>query len=136
METLRLGHAMADHQGIISNVDPIFCELLGMDPADVIGRHVHDITHPDDRGRNIEAIERLLDAKQPYRIDKRYVRRDGSTVRVRNYVSLFCSNEGQPRVITAAHPVPANDLDCDLPDRRNSSIYDALDRLAEVVVKR
>ncbi len=56
-----------------------FCEMLGYEESDLIGRTIIDITHPDDIAESERLFRALAKKTQPYRIEKRYMRKDGST---------------------------------------------------------
>jgi len=134
VEPSRLGHAVADHKGIISAVDPVFCDQLGMASWEVIGRHILDITHPDDRLRNRGAIDRLIRERRPYRLDKRYIRGDGSTIEVSVHASFLDDGGTTPRMIAATE---RRDGIGKVSRRsggasRDQSVFDALDRMAKL----
>jgi len=136
MNELVLGHVLADANCVIRYVDPIFCELTAFRPEDAIGRHLSDITHPDDWKGSKEAIEALLAYDRPFRLEKRYVRADGKAVTVRIHASLFREAGAPPQMIAATELItpgvraPRTDQDSD------RTIHDALDRLADVVMTR
>src|SRR5690606_19819808 len=81
-----------------------FCEITGYSEAEVCRLTFDDITHPDDREANRAAIEAVLrgDADR-WDIEKRYIRRDGSTVWVHVSGKLMLDEAGRPyRVIANA----------------------------------
>ncbi len=64
-------------------------EILGAGRDELIGRSARDITHPDDLDADRELAGQLLAGDRAhYSIEKRYVREDGSIVRVNQAVSL------------------------------------------------
>jgi len=72
-----------------------FCEITGYSEAEVCRLTFDDITHPDDREANRAAIEAVLrgDADR-WDIEKRYIRRDGSTVWVHVSGKLMLDEAG------------------------------------------
>ena len=61
-------------------VNDLFCELTGRTRADLLGRSVRDITHSEDFARNQPLFEKLLATGQPFDIENRLIRPDGSHV--------------------------------------------------------
>ncbi len=76
-----------DLNGRIFNVNERYCEILGRLRDDLIGRSMHELTHPDDLRRNIETFEKAISSGASYQIEKRYLRPDGSAVWVNNTVT-------------------------------------------------
>jgi PAS domain S-box-containing protein len=63
-----------------------FCLMLGYSAKELEQRTWQEVTHPDDVSGDLAAGRQVLDGKQSYyTMDKRYVRKDGTTV----WVSLF-----------------------------------------------
>ena len=98
---MKIGHSLADFGGIILDVDPTYAEMLERDPREIVGRHLLEITDPRDRGNNLALLDGLRDEGRSYIITKRYVRGDGSLVKVRNHVSIFRDGLGAPRLVAA-----------------------------------
>lgn len=61
-------------------VNQYFCDLLGREKEELLGLRMQDVTHPGDVARNLEAIERSKAGGGSYRIEKRYIRKDGSII--------------------------------------------------------
>ena len=125
---------MADQDGVISHVDPAFCELVGRPRSELLGRHFLDITHPVDRDRNRAAVDRLFAEHRPFQIEKHYLRPDGSAVAVRNHVSLFPDEKSAPHMIAATELLPEFEVAARTGRReeRDDSVFRALDQLAEL----
>ncbi|WP_437812686.1 hybrid sensor histidine kinase/response regulator [Sorangium sp. So ce1078] len=59
-------------------VSPEFCALTGYSEAELLERTFVDLTHPDDRARDLAAYQRALSgAEREWRSEKRFVRKDG-----------------------------------------------------------
>ena len=84
------GIAQTDLAGRFVLVNERYCEIVGRSrEALVSGLTMQDITHPDDVPRNLEPFQKLVSGGGPdFVIEKRYVRPDGSPVRVNNSVSV------------------------------------------------
>ncbi len=71
------------------------CRILGRPREAVLGINIHDLTHPDDLSRSEAAFQRLLVDGQPFDIEKRYLKPDGTPVWVSTTVSLIRKVDGQ-----------------------------------------
>ncbi len=68
-----------------------FCEMVGYTQAELQGKTVFDITHPDDREGCVAEVTRLMVGEIPsYSAEKRYIRGDGVVIWVRVYVTPVC----------------------------------------------
>lgn len=79
-----IGIAVVDSAtGEISHLNDSFCEILGRNRADVVGKNWMTFTHPDDLTDDLSCVSKLHDteAVNVYR-EKRYLRPDGSVVPV------------------------------------------------------
>ncbi|MCR0984926.1 PAS domain S-box protein [Roseomonas populi] len=96
-----IGIAQTDLEGRFLLVNDRFCEIVGRDRKALLGRLMQDITHTDARPQNIALFRRLVETGEPFSIEKRYVRPDGSSVWVSNYVSATRDTSGHPQVAVA-----------------------------------
>ncbi|WNG28772.1 PAS domain S-box protein [Cystobacter fuscus] len=74
-----------------------FCDIVGRALEDVIGHSQQSLTHPDDRDAHAAQWRKLLETGEPYTVDKRNVRPDGSVVWVNNHVALARDERGRPK---------------------------------------
>lgn len=74
-----LGLSQVSLEGRFLKVNRRFCELLGYETQDIIGRHIQELTHPDDRP-GTEALFQSVRAGEMdrYHFQKRALRKDGS----------------------------------------------------------
>jgi PAS domain S-box-containing protein len=96
--------------GVLLRVNKYRCDLLGYSEAELLdGRTFFDITHPDDRARSREQIAPLLAGAVDYiRIEKRYIRRDGSIIWVEVAVTKLKDAEGRAvRLLGAVQDISA-----------------------------
>jgi PAS domain S-box-containing protein len=75
--------------------------MVGYSAEELLGMRMQDISHPGEYARNHELVQRLIEDDQPFEIEKRYVRKDGSTVWVHNSVSPVPDVHGRPKGIIA-----------------------------------
>ena len=84
--------------GRIHFANPAFCQMVGYTVAELTGGDITflELTHPDDRGKNIEAHRHLLLGKiDRYTIDKRYLHKDGGFVWGRMTASALRNPDGR-----------------------------------------
>ena len=72
--------SIIDHEGRYVATNRAFEEFLGYDTGELIGKTFMAITHPDDVGTNVSLRQTKLGEGGAYRLEKRYVRKDGSIV--------------------------------------------------------
>jgi PAS domain S-box-containing protein len=84
-------------------VNKAFCDLVGYTEEQLLDLTISDLTHPDDRAASRDRRARLLGGDADVRrIEKRYVRADGSIVWVEVTSTLVRDPDGTP-VYTVAH---------------------------------
>ena len=77
-EEAPMGIIMAVGDGVLVRANRTFCQMSGYREEELIGKPVRDITHPEDRGRSEELSVQVLAGVIPgFRIEKRYLRKDG-----------------------------------------------------------
>jgi PAS domain S-box-containing protein len=89
-----MGRAGLD--GVFLDVNDNFCALLGYDRDWLVGRATLDITHPDDLDITATQIEAMDDPAARFTMEKRYVRRDGTSVWVTLNGASVVDAEGSP----------------------------------------
>jgi len=90
-----LMHASADRKLLM--VNDRFCEILGRTREEVAGLRFEDITHPDDIEPNRVLIERGRKTGEPFQVEKRYIRPDGSIVWCGVHFSFVRDQAGEVR---------------------------------------
>ncbi|MER2250104.1 PAS domain S-box protein [Methylorubrum podarium] len=93
-EQAEAGIVIVDAAHRMSFVNERYCEILGRTHNDLLGRTVQELTHPDDWAFNEPLYQRAMAEGAPFTIEKRYLRRDGTTVWVRNVVSALRDRTG------------------------------------------
>ena len=79
-EMASIGMAQADPKtGQLLRVNQKMCEITGYSPGELLTMRIPEITHPDDRERDWEAFQNVVNGKSKnYRIEKRYICKDGT----------------------------------------------------------
>ncbi|HYJ40581.1 MAG TPA: HD domain-containing phosphohydrolase [Steroidobacteraceae bacterium] len=76
-----LGMAITMPDRRFSEVNGKLCEMLGYSRDELISMNWASLTHPEDLADDVARFEQLLSgATEGYSLDKRYIRKDGSTV--------------------------------------------------------
>jgi PAS domain S-box-containing protein len=80
-ENAAAGMAQVSPQGNLLQVNPELCRFLGYEPDELLKLDILAITHPDDHLTSLRFYQELRTEKRSaFNCEKRYVRRDGSTV--------------------------------------------------------
>lgn len=93
-----IGMAIVAADGRFLRVNRALCDLVGYTQAELTGLTFQSITHPEDLDKDLELVARLARGEIPrYRLEKRYLRKDGSCVDVVLSVSVVREDGGSPR---------------------------------------
>jgi len=88
-------HMTLDEQWI--SVNQRYCEITGYSREEILQLKVDHLTHPDDVPATVEFIRRIRCGELPeYRMEKRYIRKDGAVIWVNLTVSIVRSVNGDP----------------------------------------
>jgi PAS domain S-box-containing protein len=80
-EGAAIGIALSDREGLILESNPAFQAMLGYSAEELRKLQFTDFTHPGDVTADRELFQDLVAGKrQEYRLDKRYVRKDGQII--------------------------------------------------------
>ena len=82
-------HCVSTVEGVILAGDRGFCDLLQREEADFVGRSYKLFTDPRDMDRSNRMLSVLEDGAAPVRLQKRYIRPDGSSVAANLFVTRF-----------------------------------------------
>lgn len=82
-------HCVSTRDGTILAADRGFFDLVRRPESEVIGASYRDLTHPDDLAKSTRMLASLVDRAPPLRLQKRYLRPDGSSVSAILYVTCF-----------------------------------------------
>jgi PAS domain S-box-containing protein len=101
VEQATAGMARCDINGRITFGNRTFCQMLGYTQAELIGKTLAELTHPDDVKENIRLFQRMIRHGKPFEIEKRYVCKDGSILWADVSASAVCEHHGKPRSCVA-----------------------------------
>ena len=91
------GMAHVDLEGRLSDVNHKLCDMLGYTEAELLGRNVKSISHPEDQDTSDAARARMREGEiGSVQCEKRYLRKDGAVVWVNLTVSLVRNTDGTP----------------------------------------
>jgi PAS domain S-box-containing protein len=82
--------------GRFLRVNAAMCKFVGYSEAELLGRSVYDITHPDDITLDQKLCHRLDAGESDFDVEKRYVRKDGKAVWARTTVNVIRDESGRP----------------------------------------
>ncbi|MCL4294112.1 MAG: PAS domain S-box protein [Anaerolineae bacterium] len=92
-----IGAAMVSLDYRFLRVNEALCQITGYTAAELISLSFPDITHPDDLAADLDYVRRLQAGEiEQYRMDKRYLRKDGEMVWVHLSVRMIVDAQGQP----------------------------------------
>jgi len=96
MALAAIGISHVEDGGRFLYVNPQLCEMLGYTEQELLGRTVKDISHPDDLDTTTALSARLRDGTiASYKIEKRYLRKDGTIMWARLTVALKRDRDGR-----------------------------------------
>jgi PAS domain S-box-containing protein len=91
------GMALVSPEGRWLTVNPALCAMLGYTEEELLGLSFQDITYPEDLDADLAHVQQMLAGEIPYyRMEKRYVRKDGSLMWALLSVSLVRDALGEP----------------------------------------
>jgi PAS domain S-box-containing protein len=106
------GIAQVDLTGRFVLVNDRYCALVARSREELLGMRMQDITHPEDLPANLALLGRALETGEPFTIEKRYLRPDGSAVWVSNSVAPVHDEGETPTSVLA--------VSVDVTDRRRA----------------
>ena len=96
-ENAGVGIAHTDFEGHWLRVNEKLCAIVGYTREELLHKTFQDLTHPEDLAASLDHVARLRRGEVPsYSLEKRYVRKDGSSVWVDLSVSLQRDAAGTP----------------------------------------
>jgi diguanylate cyclase len=96
-EQATVGIMHADVFGRLQRINRRACQLLGYEPGELRDVSFADITHPDDLNINDALFQQMREGRcDSYRLEKRFMRKDGSYLWTEVTVALKRSSSGEP----------------------------------------
>ena len=109
-EQAPVGVVLVDSRsGAITEVNQRFADIVGRSPEELVGLDPRAITHPEDVAESAENLRRLSAGEIPgYRLNKRYLRPDGSVVWVSlSFAPVRVESEEAPRYLGMVEDITA-----------------------------
>jgi diguanylate cyclase (GGDEF)-like protein/PAS domain S-box-containing protein len=92
-----LGTGLLDPEGRWVLVNQALCDITGYTSEELVRRHFHDITHPEDRDNDAVSRRQLVDGEiSAYQVEKRYFNAARETLSALLSVSLVRDREHRP----------------------------------------
>lgn len=92
-----LGTALIDKNGAILQSNARTTEVIGYSHEEIIGKHITEVSHPDDLDASAEKFKALMAGDiDSYQLEKRYRHKDGHYVWCRLSLSLVHDHSGKP----------------------------------------
>jgi PAS domain S-box-containing protein len=96
-ENSPLGLALIRPNFQLVKVNASLCRISGYSEAELVGRNPLESTHPDDYAESRDFAERLFKGEIPYyKIDKRYIKKNGDVIWATMTATLLRDHEGRP----------------------------------------
>jgi PAS domain S-box-containing protein len=91
------GIAGTDLTGHIIFANEKFCSMLGYKERELVGKTIFEITHPGNMAESKRLFHRIVRKAEPYQLEKRYRRKDGSFLWVSVSASPLRDAKGKTR---------------------------------------
>lgn len=92
-----IGIFLVGLDGRFLRVNSVAATITGYTATELLATNFQAITHPDDLNTDLHLLHEVLDGKRlNYRMDKRYIRKDGTVVWVQLDVGLIRETSGKP----------------------------------------
>jgi PAS domain S-box-containing protein len=96
-ENAAVGITQIDLDGVLTDANQKFFNMLEYQREEVVGKHVKDFTHPDDYGQGAQWRKRLAEGNEKSMSgEKRFISKSGKVVWARRTMSVVCGNSGNP----------------------------------------
>lgn len=129
-----VGRTFTGPDGRLLRVNQRFCEMLGYTAEELSSLTFADITHPDDLEASRDCVRRMIAGERSaFRLEKRYIRRDGSVLWTTVTTTLLRDDKGKPlHFVTGIQDI----TDRKLAEEELLAKMDALQRFQDSVVGR
>jgi len=96
-EAAPIGLTLLNTEGTFMRINPAFCAMLGYTSSEIKALRIKGISHPDEYEKNRRLLAELVQGKlDKFEIEKRYIRKNGSTFWAHLSVSLGRGPENIP----------------------------------------
>lgn len=99
-EDAPIGIVVVDKDLKVVDINAAYCEMLGYTEAEMMSRSIPEVTHPQDRQRDIEFMPLLLSGQLPrYTTEKRYITKKGAVIWARINVTPLLEQTREIRYV-------------------------------------
>jgi diguanylate cyclase (GGDEF)-like protein/PAS domain S-box-containing protein len=92
-----VGIVHTSFDGKYMQVNQKFCEMLGYDESELVGRTAADFAYPEDRAKGEQSRQLMLQGRlDKFTEERRYLRKDGSVIWTNRTISLARDSSGKP----------------------------------------
>src|SRR5262249_46135211 len=92
-----LGLALVGRDYRFVKVNSALCQMVGYSEGELVEKTFAEITHPDDVPADVALAEQLFKGEIPfYRLQKRYVKRNGEIIWINLTASIIHGPDGEP----------------------------------------
>ena len=98
---ITVGIVECDLTGRLVIANDKFCEIIDYPREELLGKHISELTPPDDLPQSLKLFQKCVADGAAFTLEKRYVRKDGAEVWVKNSVSLLRDAAGKPQYVMA-----------------------------------
>jgi PAS domain S-box-containing protein len=92
------GMALVSTKGAWLEVNPMLLSFFGYEKQELLTKSFEDVTHPEDLNKDLDALKQLLKGEvESYRVEKRYIKKNGGIIWGLLSVSLIQKEDGAPR---------------------------------------
>lgn len=92
-----VGAALVDLDHRFKRVNESFCKMVGYSEQELLSLRFTDITHTNDQQKSLSVLRKLACGETDYfKIEKRYIRKDGAVIWASTSVRVMCNAEGSP----------------------------------------
>lgn len=95
------GIASVSVRGNFTYANAGLSRMLGYTPDELVGKNIRQLTHPDHLEETLQLFDRLVSTGEPFEVDKRIIRRDGSAIWATVAVSPVGDEEGRIESVSA-----------------------------------
>lgn len=93
-----IGKAMTSLDGRFFKVNSALCSMVGYTEDELLNMTYRQLTFPEDHDNDTVNVQQILDgSKQYYRVEKRYIHKDGSIIWVNLNTTLIRDQENRPQ---------------------------------------
>ncbi|WP_445501406.1 EAL domain-containing protein [Microvirga sp. G4-2] len=100
-----------DLKGRVLMINQRYCDIVGRSKEELDGLPMQAFTYEEDLAWNVALFQKHLRTAEPFQVEKRYIRPDGTPIWCAVNVSFVCDDAGRPvSIITVAEDIHARKM--------------------------